>query len=200
MVCSKRGMSEMVMAIAYTVRDTWKIPYMQQMNKRLLLSLLLIISASVVHAQTLFGYFSRDSVMRSMSGYVEAMAELEQLRGQYEAEAKREEEEFNVKYEDFLGDIRDLAPAIAQKRQAELQDLMEKNIAFRKEAERLLAGAEAEALTPLKARIETALQRIGRERGFHFIVNTDTDACPYISPDVGEDINRELIDILNGRR
>ena len=40
-------------------------------------------------------------------------------------------------------DRRDFAPSILQKRQAELQEMMEKNVAFKNESKRLLAQADA---------------------------------------------------------
>lgn len=44
-----------------------------------------------------------------------------------------------------------LVPTILRKRQTELQDLMEKNVEFRKDAERLLKQAETDALSPYAA-------------------------------------------------
>ncbi len=49
---------------------------------------------------------------------------------------KRATDEFNLKYEAFLDGLKDFAPAIRMKRQAELQELMEKNMAFKQEAAR----------------------------------------------------------------
>lgn len=168
--------------------------------KRYLCLIALAVMTMTVDAQALFGFFSRDSVLRSMNDYAEAAAQMEQLREQYDAETARAEEEFNVKFEDFLSEIHELAPAIAQKRQSELQDLMEKNIAFKMEARRLLEEAENDAFVPMHKRLSAALQRIGEERGFYVIINTDADACPFISPDRGEDITGELIQMLNERR
>lgn len=152
---------------------------------------------AISYSQTTFGYFSYTNVLTSMDDYAIVSAQLTQLREQYDAEAKRVEDEFNTKYEAFLGEQKELALVILQKRQAELQDLMEKNIAFKKEAARLLAAAESDALAPLHSRISEALQAIGYERGYQFVINTDANACPYINPDYGEDIEEELINTLN---
>ena len=110
---------------------------------------------------------------------------------------KRAENEFNAKYEEFLERQRDMIPSILYKRQTELQDIMEKNIAFKKEATRLLDEARKDAYAPLRARIFEAVSRIGRERGFAFVLNTDGDACPYIDPACGENINPLLRTALN---
>ena len=95
---------------------------------------------------------------------------------------KRATDEFNLKYEAFLDGLKDFAPAIRMKRQAELQELMEKNMAFKQEAARLLQKAEAEALAPLKARLNQAIAKVGEQRGLAFILNTDNNNAPYLHP------------------
>ena len=88
-----------------------------------------------------FGYLSCDSVLHSMPEYNAAMKNLKELKAKYDSEMKRVEDEFNNKYELFLEGQSDFAPSIRQKRQAELQELMEKNMAFKEEARRLLEKA-----------------------------------------------------------
>ena len=83
-----------------------------------------------------------------------------------------------------------------QKRQAELQELMKKNIAFKAEAQRLLKQAEKDAYAPLRQKILSAVQRIGKERQLAFVINTDRDACPYTDPGLGEDITLLIKDAL----
>ena len=101
---------------------------------------------------------------------------------------KRSEDEFNAKYEEFLEAQRDLVPSILRKRQAELQDMMDKNTAFRAEARRLLAQAESDAYAPLHAKLKAAIGEVAAEQGLAFVLNTDNNACPYINPAMGVDV------------
>ncbi len=139
-----------------------------------------------------FGYFSFEQVFHTMPGYAIAKHNMDELRGKYDEETKRVETEFNSKYEDFLDGQRSYAKSIFEKRQAELRELMEKNIAFKAEAARLLKKAEEEAYAPLKAKMNAALQQIGKENGFAFILNTDNNATPYLSAEMGVDITEAL--------
>ena len=91
----------------------------------------------------------------------------------------------------------DFAPSILQKRQAELQEMMEKNVAFKNESKRLLAQADAESKAALKVRLRAIVARIGAERGYAFILNTDNDAVPFVNKAMGEDINALVKDIVN---
>ena len=115
---------------------------------------------------------------------------------QYQSESKRVEDEFNRKYEEFLEGQREFPKTILQKRQSELQELMDKNIAFKQQGLAELARAEQEAMAPLRIKLIEALGKIGRERGYAFIVDTDQKAMPFINPAMGEDINQTVQDAL----
>ena len=137
-----------------------------------------------------FGYLSYDEAIKSMPEYAVMQENINDLRSKYDAELKRVEDEFNRKYEEFLDGQRDFAPTILQKRQTELQDLLKKNVAFKAESQKLLKKAEEEAYLPLKEKLKKVLEEIGLERGYAFIINTDGDACPFIHPDMGEDVTQ----------
>jgi len=139
-----------------------------------------------------FGYFSFEQVFHTMPGYAIAKHNMDELRTKYDEETKRVENEFNSKYEEFLDGQRSYAKTILEKRQAELRELMEKNIAFKAEANRLLKQAEDEAFAPLKAKVNEEAQKMGKEKGFAFILNTDNNAAPYLNAEMGEDITAAL--------
>ncbi len=160
--------------------------------KKLFLLIVLGVLSLTANAQTRFGYFSFDNVLKSMPDYVMAQRSIDDLRQKYDAEMKRAEDEFNSKYEEFLDVQKDLVPAILRKRQAELQEMMQKNINFKNESQRLLKQAEADAFAPVKNKLYNALTKVGQAQGYAFILNTDGDACPYVNPEMGEDAT-ELI-------
>ena len=164
-----------------------------QKNRLMTLAFLLILHSSLftLHssAQMRFGYLSYSEVLQAMPDYATVKSNVAKLQGQFE-------EEFNKKYEEFLEGQHEFAVSIRNKRQSELQDLMEKNMAFKQEARRLLRNAEADAMKPLHEKLKAALAKVGQQRGLAFILNTDGDALPYVDPAQGEDvteiIKREL--------
>ena len=120
--------------------------------KKLFFLLLFFAVATMSGAQSLrYGYFSLDSIFTAMPEYAVAQKNLSDLRAKYDEEMKRAENEFNAKYEEFLETQRDMIPSILYKRQTELQEIMDKNIAFKKEAMRLLEEARKDAYAPLRA-------------------------------------------------
>lgn len=165
--------------------------------KKLFLLIVLGVLSLTANAQTRFGYFSFDNVLKSMPDYVMAQRSIDDLRQKYDAEMKRAEDEFNSKYEEFLDVQKDLVPAILRKRQAELQEMMQKNINFKNESQRLLKQAEADAFAPVKNKLYNALTKVGQAQSYAFILNTDGDACPYVNPEMGEDATELIKEALN---
>ncbi|MBQ8457462.1 MAG: OmpH family outer membrane protein [Prevotella sp.] len=143
-----------------------------------------------------FGYLSYEAALKSMPEYAEVQQQMKALQEQYQAETLRVEDEFNRKYEDFLDGQRDFPRTILQKRQTELQELMEKNIQFKEQGRQELAEAERQAMAPLRIRLIETLSKIGREKGYAFIYDTDTKALPFINPAQGDDINQFVISLL----
>ncbi len=150
-------------------------------------------SAEQAVAPLRFGYVSLDAVLKSTTDYAATQQSMEQLRKKYSDEMKRVEDEFNKKYEEFLDGQRSFAPSILQKRQAELQELMEKNIAFKKDSERLLQQAEADALKLVREKIANAVLKVGKEKKLAFIANTDGNSLPFVDPSMGEDVTNAVL-------
>jgi outer membrane protein len=144
--------------------------------------------------QMKLGYFSYDAVLKATPDYISAKSSIENLKKQYDAEIQIAQKDFNDKYENFIENQSGMAEAIREKRQSELQSILERNMAFKQESDRLLAKAEEEAMAPLRAKLDNAIKALGSEKDFIAILNTDNNAVPYINPIIGEDVTDILID------
>ena len=168
------------------------------MKKAILLVLLALMAAMPTMAQNdlKFGYLSYATALQAMPEYAAMQNNMAELRQKYEAEQKRVEDDFNKKYEEFLDGQKSYPKTILQKRQSELQEMLDKNIAFKKESQRLLSQAEEEAMAPIRVRLAEVLDAIGRERGYAFIVNTDEKAPLWLNPAMGEDVSEAVKALL----
>ena len=171
--------------------------------KKTVLFLLLTVVSLVLSAQDTkdsvaikFGYLSYDSVMVAMPEYAEFKTNMAQLREQYEAEQKRVENDFNKKYEEFLDGQATFPKTILQKRQSELQEMLDRNIDFKKQSLKMLNDVEANLMNTIKTTINTAVSIVAQERGFAFVLNTDKEAVPFINPAQGEDITEAVKKLL----
>lgn len=147
---------------------------------------------TAVAQQAKIGYFSYKAILEDMPDYVTAMLGVETLRKQYDEELKAASDEFNEKYELFLDQQSMLDEPIKQKRQSDLQSLLDRNTQFRNESMRLLKQAEQDALAPVKQKLNKAIQSVGYSGAFLLIVNTDSEACPYIDSNSAEDVTAKI--------
>lgn len=162
--------------------------------RHFLATLLLALLPFAAQAQNVkFGYINLTEALKAMPAYAATQDSLKQLAAQYAAETKRVEDEFNAKYEEFLEGQRAFAPAILQKRRAELQEMMQKNIAFKQEAQRLLQQAEDEALAPVKAKLMAAVRKVGMQQALTAVLNSADDATPYFDPNLAVDITADVL-------
>ena len=143
-----------------------------------------------------FGFLSYEAALKSMPDYAVVQQKLADLRQQYQDETLRAEDEFNRKYEEFLEGQREFPKTILQKRQTELQELLDKNIQFKENSRKELEKAEQDLMAPLKIRLIETLGNIGRQNGYAFIVDTDVKALPFINPAMGIDLNQQVQDAL----
>jgi len=169
--------------------------------RKLIIACICCACASLAQAQQTaavkFGYLSCDSVMHQMADYKKCQTDMQELKGKYEQEATRVEEDFNKKYEDFLEGQADMPKNILIKRQTELKEMMQKNIEFKKESQRLLRKAEKESMDKVRDKLNHAIALTAKAKGLAFVINTDGQACPYTDPEQCTDITEDVKRILS---
>ncbi len=141
-------------------------------------------------AQVRYGSLRYDSLLHAMPEYAEAQAQVRQLREKYELEASYNEMSFKRMFAEFLQGQKDFPQNILLKRQRDLQDEMEKGLAFRREADSLLREAAAAIEEPVRRKLDAAIRTVGLERGYDMIVNLDAETCPFLQPALTEDATR----------
>ena len=154
------------------------------------------VPVSTVQPSVIIGYLSYDSALVSMPEYKSVKDQLASLRQAYEDELKRVEDEFNRKYEDFLDGQKDFPRTILLKRQTELQDMLQRNLEFKQQGQADLAKAERDLLAPLRIRLNETIATLARSKHLALVVNTDSNACPFIEPMLGVDLGDEVISTL----
>lgn len=144
-----------------------------------------------------FGFLSYDLALKSMKDYATVQMRMDSLRSAFNAEMQRVEDEFNRKYEDFLEGQKDFPRTILLKRQTELQEMLQKNVAFKQQSVQEMKDTEAQLMAPLRIHLNEAIATIAREQGLALVINTDANACPFIEPAMGVDVNELVVKKLN---
>ena len=142
----------------------------------------------------LYGYLSFSKALQAMPEYAVAMDSVQRFQEACQKEMTRVEKDFNVKYEAFLDGQKDFPRTILLKRQQELQQVLQQNVAFRQQLQDEVKKTEAALLIPVKEKLQQQLAEIGAAKGLHFILNTDNDQLPWLNPALLLDVQP----LLNG--
>ncbi len=154
------------------------------MLKKIALLILLVLPLGVF-AQTLkFGHMNSTEIIPSMPEYTNAISELEALQKKYTEELTRTQEEFNRKYQEFQQAIAgDSLPAnIAERRQKELQDMMQRQEQFQQEAQQGMQQAEQSLMTPIYQKLNGAIEAVGSAEGVIYVFDLARTQIPYVGP------------------
>ena len=163
--------------------------------KRLTL-LLFAMAALCVTAQPRFGYFNFREVVTSLPEYATVLSNIQELRAKCEAEISNSEKEFIQRYSEFIDGQAGFPDIIRDKRQKELQELMERSIAFKKEADSTLIEARREMVKPLRQKVTDAARTVCLNEDLDYVVNTDRDNFICVNDSVGIDITLKVKQVL----
>lgn len=139
-------------------------------------------------AQSKFGYVSYKEIVTALPEYSIVNAHLDDLQAKYEAEIERSEREFNQKYTDFIEEQSQFPDNIRIKRHKELQELMEKAMAFKNEINDAMREARHEMMKPLHDKVNEAVMKVCIEGNYDYILDMDDRTYIAINPQSGTDV------------
>ena len=148
-------------------------------------------------AQSKFGYVSYKEIVKALPEYSVVEAHLDELQAKYEAEIERSDREFNQKYVDFIEEQSQFPDNIRIKRHKELQELMEKSMAFKHEVNSAMREARREMMQPLYDKVDEAVMKVCVDGDYDYVLNTDDRAYIAINPKSGVDITGLIKQELN---
>ena len=159
--------------------------------------ILLSFVSVVVMAQSKFGYVSYKEIVKALPEYSVVEAHLDELQAKYEAEIERSDREFNQKYVDFIEGQSQFPDNIRIKRHKELQELMEKSMAFKHEVNSAMREARREMMQPLYDKVDEAVMKVCVDGDYDYILNMDDRAYVAINPKSGVDVTVQIKQELN---
>lgn len=163
------------------------------MKKTLIFLFALLLCGTAAAQEARFAYVDADSVMRALPAYTQVKQQIADLRAKYEQEVQYNEQSFQRQFSEFLEGQKEFPEPILLKRQRDLQDAMEKSLAFRRECDRLLRQAEREMMAPLRQQVDEVIAKIGASGNYAFVL----PAKPlYVNPGYCDDITALAISKL----
>lgn len=136
---------------------------------------------------------SSKKILNRMPQYHAVQRNMEALKAQYEAEAQKSEADFQRKFEEFMEGHKEFPKTIMEKRQNELQSMLETNAEFRIKVQKLLVEAEKSLMADVMAEMNDAIITVSQEKGVSIVFDTDGGSVPYITPALATDITHDVL-------
>ena len=159
------------------------------MKKIILCAICAFCGFTTANAQK-FGHVNAQEIMQAMPEVTKARTELETLSKQYEADLKSMQEEIQKKYEAYEKEQATLPANIKQRREQELTEMQQKFQQSIQDNQQALAKAEQEKMQPIQTKIMDAINAVGQEGGYVYIMQTG--AILYISSTLSTDITTQV--------
>jgi outer membrane protein len=102
--------------------------------------------------------------------------EMQIQRQQIERELENKKKEFEEKYKIYEANAAKWSEIIRADKEKELQDLQTKFQTFQRDAEESLGRKQNQLLQPVLTKINDAIQAVGKEAGYTYILNMDAGA------------------------
>ena len=135
-----------------------------------------------------FGHIKTQEILTSMPEYTKAQTDIDTMRQQYENEFKIVQEDFQKKFTAFQQEQANLPKNILERRQNELEQLNQRAMQMRQDAQQELEKSWFEMLEPIAKKIDDAIKAVGQEGGYVYIFDLNSTQIPFISDTHSTDV------------
>ena len=153
------------------------------MLKKFALLMLLALPLGVFAQNLKFGHINAQEIVSTMPEFTKAQADIQALDKQLTEELQRTQNEFNKKYQEFQQAMAkdSLPPNIAERRQKELQDMMQRQEQFQQDAQAQMQKAQNDAMAPIYKKLDDATKAVGAAEGVIYIFDMARTPIAYVN-------------------
>lgn len=147
-------------------------------------------------AQTVkIAHVNTSDVMNAMPDKAKAEKSLEKYYNELQEQLKTMYTEYQNKLQDYQSNVETMSNLVKQSKEKELVDLESRITAFQGNAENEFEAKRAELLKPILDKIQNAINAVGKEKGYTYIIDLATGAAVYVGDnavDCTKDVKAKL--------
>ena len=147
-------------------------------------------------AQTVkIAHVNTSDVMNAMPDKAKAEKSLEKYYNELQEQLKTMYTEYQNKLQDYQSNVETMSNLVKQSKEKELVDLESRITAFQGNAENEFEAKRAELLKPILDKIQNAINAVGKEKGYTYIIDLATGAAVFVGDnavDCTKDVKAKL--------
>ena len=169
---------------------------MNKITKVFFLVAALFLMNGFVSAQTLkIAHVNTSEIMNDMPDRPKAEKDLETYYNELQEQLRVMYAEYSSKLQDYQNNAETMSNLVKQSKEKELVDLESRISAFQANAENEFDAKRAELLQPLLEKIQNAINAVGKEKGYTYIIDLATGTAVYVGTDaidITKDVKAKL--------
>lgn len=169
---------------------------MNKIFKVFFLAVALFAMNGFVNAQTLkIAHVNTSEIMNDMPERPKAEKDLENYYNELQEQLRTMYAEYQTKLQDYQTNAETMSNLVKQSKEKELVDLESRITAFQGNAENEFDAKRAELLQPLLEKIQNAINAVGKEKGYTYIIDLATGTAVYVGTDaidITKDVKAKL--------
>lgn len=160
------------------------------MFKKLLLMVLMLAPLSVFAQK--FAHYNTEEIAKTYPAYTTAVAELEALGKQYEADIQEMQKELQTKYEKYQNEVNESTPAnMRQRREQELSDLQQRIQQAYQDNQTSFQQEQQKKMQPIMQKVQDAVQAVLKEGGYVYAIDKASTSI-VINETISVDITAQI--------
>jgi len=156
---------------------------MKKMFKVLFLGIALFVMSGVAQAQVKIAHVNTAEILDAMPDKAKAEKDLEKYYGELQSQLQTMAQEYQTKMQDYEANQATMSNLVKQSKEKEIIDIQNRIQQFQANAESEFESKRAELLKPILDKIQTAINAVGKEKGYTYMLDLATGAAVYVSDD-----------------
>ncbi len=156
---------------------------MKNLFKVLFLGIALFVMSGVAEAQVKIAHVNSAEVLDAMPDKATAEKALEKYYGELQTQLQAMGTEYQNKVQDYQSNEATMSNLVKQSKEKEILDLQTRIQQFQANAEQEFENKRAELLSPILDKIQNAINAVGKEKGYTYILDLATGAAVYVGTD-----------------
>lgn len=159
--------------------------------KTLLIAAMVVLGANTMTAQAKVAHVNIAEIMTKMPAMLDAQKQLDKLSTTYDAEYKKMVTEYQDLLKKYEAEAKTVTDAVNETRGKEVQDMQQRIVAYRDNAQKELQQKESDITKPLYDKVRASIQKIGKAKGMQYILD-GASLLLADGPDLTADVKKDL--------
>ena len=156
---------------------------MKRLLKVLFLGIALFVMSGMANAQVKLAHVNTAEILDVMPDKATAEKSLEKYYGELQSQLEAMAKEYQTKMQDYEANQATMSNLVKQSKEKEIIDLQTRIQQFQANAENEFESKRAELLKPILDKIQNAINTVGKEKGYTYILDLATGAAVYVGTD-----------------